>query len=113
MNIVEKIKMMMEEKDITRAELAKGADIPYTTIDGIIKRNNESIRFPALKKLAIFFDVSMEYLITDEIEDRNYGKIITSELTLEEHRLISLWRNLPHDERMKMLGRIEAKLEEE
>ncbi len=113
MNMIEKIQLMMDEKGLNKADISKGSGVPYSTVDGLFNKGFENARFPTLKKLAVFFDVSMEYLITDDVEDRDYGKIIVNELTLEEHRLISLWRKLPRDERMKMLGRIEAKLEEE
>lgn len=112
MNMLEKIQLLMAEKGINKADLSKGADIPYTTVDGLFKKGVENARFPTLKKLASFFDVSMEYLINDEEVDRNYGKVNPFDLTKDEHRLIYLWRQLPHDEQMKLLGRIEAKAEE-
>lgn len=112
MNMIEKIQLMMKERELTKADVSKGADIPYTTVDGLFKKGFENTRFPTLRKLALFFDVSMEYLVTDEEDDRDYGKVIPSSLTRDEHRLIFLWRKLPHDEQMKMIGRIESKLEE-
>lgn len=112
MNMIEKIQLMMSERALTKADVAKGSDIPYTTIDGLFKKGFENTRFPTLRKLALFFDVSMEYLIMDEEDDRDYGKVIPSSLTREEYHLMFIWRKLPHDEQMKILGRIEAKLEE-
>ncbi len=112
MNMIEKIQLMMTERGLTKADVAKGSDIPYTTIDGLFKKGFENTRFPTLRKLALFFDVSMEYLIMDEENDRDYGKVIPSTLTRDEHHLIFIWRKLSHDQQMKMIGRIEAKLEE-
>lgn len=113
MNMLEKIQLLMDEKDLKKADVARGADIPYTTIDGLFKKGVENARFPTLKKLAQFFDVSMEYLINDDEDDRDYGKILPHEFTKEEHRIVFLWRNLSRDEQMKIIGRIEAKLEEQ
>jgi transcriptional regulator with XRE-family HTH domain len=110
--MIEKIELIMKERDLKKADVSKGADIPYTTIDGLFKKGFENARFPTIKKLALFFDVSMEYLINDNENDRDFEKIKPFEFTREEHRLIVLWRQLPNDEQMKMLGRIEAKLEE-
>jgi transcriptional regulator with XRE-family HTH domain len=110
--MIEKMQLMMEERDLTKADVAKGVDIPYTTLDSLFRRGFENARYPTLQKLAKFFDVSMEYLITDEEEDREYGKLNPFEIAKEEYHLIFLWRKLPHDEQMKFLGRIEAKVEE-
>ena len=112
MNMIEKIQEMMSEKKLTKADVAKGAEIPYTTLDGLFKKGFENTRFPTLRKLALYFDVSMEYLVVDEESDRDYGKIIVNELSRDEHNLIMLWRKLDHDEQMKMIGRIESKVEE-
>lgn len=111
MNMQEKIKMLMKERNLTKASLSKGSGIPYTTIDGIFKKDVASLKRPTLDKLAKFFDVSMEYLYTDTQEDRNLGKVNQLELTKEEHQLIYLWRQLSREEQLKMLGRIEGKVE--
>ena len=112
MNMIEKIEELMAERGLNKAEVSKGAGIPYTTFDGWFKKGFENVRFPTLRKLTLFFDVSMEYLINDEVTNRNYGKVLTSEFTKDEQQLISLWRKLSHDEQMKMLGRIETKIED-
>lgn len=111
MNMIEKIQMLMNERDLNKADVSKGADIPYTTIDGLFKKGYENTRYPTLRKLSIFFDVSMEYLITDDEENRDAGKISFMDVTPEELNLLNLWRKLPRDEQMKLLGRIELKLE--
>lgn len=113
MNMLEKIQTIMDEKGLKVADVARGADLPYTTVDGLFKKGVENARFPTLKKLAQFFDVSMEYLINDEEDDRDYGKILPHEFTKEEHRLVFLWRKLSRDEQMKIMGRIEARIEEQ
>lgn len=112
MNMIDKIKLLMEERNLSKADLSKGADIPYTTIDGWFKKGCENVRFPTLKKLASFFDVSMEYLINDDEVDRDYGKVTSFNFNRDEQFLISLWRKLPHDDQLKMIGRIEAIIED-
>lgn len=112
MNMVGKIKLLMDERGLNKAEVSRGTDIPYTTFDGIFKKRVENVRYPTLRKLASFFDVTLEYLINDDEEDRNYGKLNPFDFTKEEHHLIWLWRQLPHDDQMKLFGRIEATLEE-
>lgn len=111
MNMLEKIQLLMEERELSRADVSRGADIPYTTIDGLFKKGVENARFPTLKKLASFFNVSMEYLINDEVEDRHKDKL--DDFSPEEMKLISMWRQLSRDEQMRILGRIEVILERE
>ncbi len=108
LNMLEKLEMLMKEQELKRADVAKGANIPYTTFRGLFEKGYENVTLPTLRKLATFFDVSMEYLANDEVTDRNFGKIL-----IGERDLYNLWRKLPRDEQMKLLGRMEAKVEEQ
>lgn len=76
MNMTEKLILLMNERELSKADVSKGADIPYTTFDGIFKKGHENLKLPTLKKLAAYFDVSMEYLSNDDVTDRNFGKIL-------------------------------------
>ncbi|UWG96832.1 helix-turn-helix transcriptional regulator [Dehalobacter sp. DCM] len=113
MNMLEKIQLIMDEKGLSKADVSKGADVPYTTFDSMFKKGFEKTKLPTMKKLANFFDVSMEYLINDDITDKNYGKMFNNfTVSAIEIQLITLWRKLPRDEQMKILGRIESKAED-
>lgn len=79
MNIAERLEQMMESKSINKSQLAKGANIPYTTIDGIFKSSNENIKLNTLTKLADYFNVSIDYLV---------GRSPLSEYHLEDLELI-------------------------
>lgn len=108
MNMIEKLQLMMDERSLKVADVAKGANIPYTTVDGIFKKGYENIRKPTLKKLADFFGVSMEYLVTDEVTDRDYGKYVPNfQLTYEEQKLIIAWRKLTPELQTSMMKSIE------
>jgi len=75
MNLNEKLNLLIKEKGITRAELARQTGIPYTTIDGILKRNSfEKVKLNYIEALKKYFNVSLDYLIDNTIIDRNYGK---------------------------------------
>lgn len=67
----DKISKLMEERGINKSELSKGADIPYTTIDGLFKKNAENVKLPTLKKLASFFNCSLDYLVDEECNQTN------------------------------------------
>lgn len=63
MNIEERLSNLMLNKDINRSQLSKGANIPYTTIDGIFKKGAHNIKLSTLIKLADYFNVSLDYLV--------------------------------------------------
>ena len=75
MNLSDKLRSLMAEKGITKADLSKQTGLPYTSIDSILKRSDfDKIKLSTLKALKVYFNVSLDYLIIDEIEDVNYGK---------------------------------------
>lgn len=75
MTIEEHLENIMQTKGITKAQLSKGANIPYTTIDGMLKRGCHNIKLSTLIKLADFFGLSIDYLV---------GRSSESEYTLDE-----------------------------
>lgn len=98
MNLREKIEFLMSRAEINRAELSRATQIPYTTLDSILKRDHfENVKLQILRKLCAYFDVSLEYLIFDEITDPKYKRQVTSSrqhpaLAPDEHQLISDYR---------------------
>jgi transcriptional regulator with XRE-family HTH domain len=105
--MIEKIEIMMKQRKLNRADVSRGADLPYSTVDNLFKREYKNVRAPTLLKLANFFDVSIEYLFYDGEDLERLRKI-----TDEERNLIMLWDKLSRDDQMRMLGRMEAKIEE-
>jgi transcriptional regulator with XRE-family HTH domain len=87
MDLLEKIDRLMLVKGVNRAELARGADIPYTTIRGLYEKGFEHIRITTLQKLADYFDVSLDFLVRD-IEPAAFP------LTDHEKELVALFRAL-------------------
>jgi len=82
----------MNERGLTRAMLSKDTGLPYTTIDGILKRDAfESLKLSTLQTLKEYFDVSLDYLIDDNIQDKHYGKPENS----HEQTVINAYRNNP------------------
>lgn len=63
MNIEGRLEQLMLTKNLTKAQLSKGANIPYTTIDGMFKKGCHNIKLTTLVKLADYFGVSVDYLI--------------------------------------------------
>ena len=113
MTIVEKLSVLMKERNLKKSHVAKGAGLSYSTYNSIFKRGYENLELNTLKRLANYFDVTMEYLANDEAEDRHAGKVISiAELSKEEHEYILLFRQLPKGEQCKIIGRMEAIIEQ-
>lgn len=95
MNLREKLEYLMEKERLNKADLSKGAGISYTTIDGILKRDDfEKIKLSTLNKLKKYFDVTLDYLIDDNITDPEYGKTFNFKINFSEMNTIKQYRLL-------------------
>ncbi|WP_195984047.1 helix-turn-helix transcriptional regulator [Clostridium sp. D33t1_170424_F3] len=74
MNFLEKLDNLIAEKGINKSVLSKESGIPYTTIDAFYKKGYQNAKLPTIQKLCDYFDVTLDYLVRDDIEDYNYGK---------------------------------------
>lgn len=74
MNFLEKLDFLMARFSLNKRTLSINSDIPYTTIDNWYKRGYEGLKLPTLRKLAEYFNTTLDYWILDEITDPNYGK---------------------------------------
>lgn len=79
------LESLMKANGLNKHTLSIESGIPYTTIDGFYKRGTENTRLSTLKRLAGFFDVSLDYLV--------YGE--TYNVTGHEKKLIEAYRNNP------------------
>jgi DNA-binding Xre family transcriptional regulator len=68
--LTEKLDLLMAEKGINKAELAREADIPYTTITSLYDKGYENVKLSTLKKLAKHFNCSLDYIADDDITER-------------------------------------------
>jgi len=68
MTLTEKIDYLMKEKNINRATLSKQSGIPYTTLDGLFKKGADNVKLSTLKKLATYFECTLDYLVDDNTE---------------------------------------------
>ena len=67
MGLTDKLDLLMKEKHINKAELARESGVPYTTIDGFYKKGSENAKLSTLKKLCSYFGCSLDFLADDEI----------------------------------------------
>lgn len=98
MNLREKLEFLMSRDNITKkADLARALDIPYTTIDNILKRDHfDNVKFSTLEKLCNYFHVDLRYLIKDDISDPNFNESTSATTTLssDESQLVEDYRSL-------------------
>lgn len=71
MSFLSKLDKLMQEKNINKSQLSKESGVPYTTIDGFYKKGTDNIKLSTLKKLANYFDCSLDYLADDDVEEVN------------------------------------------
>lgn len=71
MNLLDKIQFLMKEKNIKNIrQLSEMSDIPYSTIDSLFKKGYEGVRLSTMTKLCTFFDCSLDYLMTDDVDKK-------------------------------------------
>ena len=107
MNMGERIKELRIIKGYTQEELGKMLGIKKAAIQKYENGDVENIKRSKIKLLADALGVTPSYIMGWDNPERDKFSG-----TRSDDRLIKLWRQLPYDEQMKMLGRIEDKLEE-
>lgn len=71
MKLTEKLDMLMKERGITKADLARESGIPYTTITSLYDKGYENVKLSTLKKLADYFNCSLDFIADDNVDIRN------------------------------------------
>lgn len=96
MNFLDKLEMLMAQKNLNRATLAAKSGVPYTTIDSLWKRGYENIKLSTLRKLAAALNVTLDYLADDEMPARaqkDTGEEMICR-TADEAALLTAYRSL-------------------
>lgn len=97
MKLTEKLDVLMKEKGISKADLARESGIPYTTIASLYDKGYENVKLSTLKKLADYFNCSLDYIADDNIDEKDAQKTTTIaahipdgvELTKEEQEQLN------------------------
>ena len=66
MNFSDKLRCLIEERNLTQKRVANDLNIAPSTIGGYVQGSSEP-DFETLKILAEYFDVSTDYLLEDEL----------------------------------------------
>lgn len=78
MDLINKLHTLMEKNNIKNiAQLAKATNLPYTTLKSIFDGDVNDIRLSTSKKICNFFNISLDYLLNENIDistqDNNYS----------------------------------------
>lgn len=65
MGFIEKLDQLLKDNKINKNILSRETGIPYTTIDSFYKKGADNIKLSNLKKIADYFNVSLDYLVDD------------------------------------------------
>lgn len=105
MTMTEKLDLLMQEKGLNKAELARESGIPYMTIVNFYVKGTENVKRATLLRLASFFDVTVDFLALDDEVRRDHPKlpplatdIVGSERSSTRPRLKTLVSGNPFDE---------------
>ena len=69
MGLTEKLDLLMKERNINKAELARESGVPYTTIDGFYKKGSDNAKLSTLKKICAYFGCSLDFLADDNVRE--------------------------------------------
>ncbi len=92
MDFLEKLDFLMDKFGLTKTSLSKKSDIPYTTIDAWYKKGYEGLKLTTLRKLAQYFNTTLDYWFLDEVTDPNYGKTSGFKVEYNEMEHIKKYR---------------------
>lgn len=102
MSILDKLEFLMSQKGIkNKKQLSELSKIPYTTIVGLYTKGFEKMKLSTLKSLASFFDVSIDYLVWDNIT------ITNKPTSNQETELLTKFRELNIEAKDKVFEYVE------
>ncbi|HFF8977328.1 MULTISPECIES: helix-turn-helix domain-containing protein [Serratia] len=101
--VTQRLNELMEAKHLSKADLARIADVSRSSVNGWFKRG--SISKEAASKLSSATGVSIAWLLGDDTEG-------SGDLSQEERKLLDLYRQLPGIEQANMLAAFEMRLNE-
>lgn len=94
MDFLHKLDFLMEKYGINKNSMSQNSGIPYTTIDGWYKKGYDGLKLSTFKKLAEYFNTTLDFWIKDDVTDPNYGKSSGFEVDFPEMEHIKKYRSL-------------------
>ena len=75
---LENLEKLINENNLNKHSFSQQSGIPYKTIDNFWKKGYDNIKLSTLKKISIFFNVSLDFLIFGNTN--NYIALSKSEI---------------------------------
>lgn len=94
MDFLQKLDFLMEKYGLNKNSMSQNSGIPYTTIDGWYKKGYDGLKLSTFKKLAEYFNTTLDFWIKDDITDPNYGKAFGFGVDFPEMEHIKKYRSL-------------------
>lgn len=101
MSLTDKLDKLMLEKKISKLQLSKESDIPYTTIVGFYTKGTDNVKLSTLRKLADYFQCSLDYLVDD-----NCCKNFEDDIDSEVKELTDMIFNLDEEDKNAIINMI-------
>lgn len=87
MDFIEKLDLLMIDNGLNKHTFSKQCGIPYTTVDAFYKKGTDNVKLSTLKKIAAFFDVSLDYIGDDDVTEKNYNASVQKISSFQSERL--------------------------
>ena len=70
LTLTEKLDLLMDERGLNKSQLSAQSGVPYTTIVSLYEKGAENAKRSTLLALARYFNVSLDYLADDSMDER-------------------------------------------
>ena len=95
MDMLAKLERRMAEIGVNKRQLAIQSGVPYTTVIGFWDKGYENMKLSTLRRLAAYLQVSIDYLVRDEVTEPSYGiGQVYDTISAREKELINAYRKL-------------------
>lgn len=99
MKFTEKLDVLMAEKGLNRREFSAQSGIPYMTIINFYEKGTDNVKLSTLKKIAVYFGVSLDYIADDTIVDRGNFAQCERSFSPNEIEIVSAYRRASIEDR--------------
>lgn len=72
MTFLDKLDILMKKNNLNKKRLSEKSGIPYSTIDSFYKQSYNNIKLSTFKKICDFFNVTMDSMARDEVDEVEY-----------------------------------------
>lgn len=86
MNFLSNLELLLKNKNMTRADLARALNVAPSTINSWYARGSENISIKNIKQIAAYFSISLESLVNGNINTLYFSE---KEYTKKELKLIA------------------------